>query len=70
MLLPEEVVKRIRAGVELGEAMDEFAKITNVKQKMGAIGVMTKGLSDRQRAYEFILKMAVVKFLWKDKYKP
>jgi inosine/xanthosine triphosphatase len=69
MLLPEEVAERVRAGAELGQAMDEFAKITNVKQKMGAIGVMTKGLTDRQRAYEFIVKMALVKFLWKDKYK-
>ncbi len=70
MLLPEEVAERVRAGEELGHAMDEFAKITNVKRKMGAIGVMTKGLTDRQRAYEFIVKMAVVKFLWKEKYKP
>ncbi len=69
MLLPEEVVERVRAGKELGQAMDEFAKITNVRRKMGAIGVMTKGLTDRQRAYEFIVKMAVVKFLWKEKYK-
>ncbi len=68
MLLPKEVVDRVRAGEELGQAMDEFAKITNVKRKMGAIGVMTKGLTDRQRAYEFIVKMAVVKFLWKTKY--
>ncbi len=69
MLLPEEVAERVRAGAELGQAMDEFAGITNVKQKMGAIGIMTKGLTDRQRAYEFIVKMAVVKFLWKEKYK-
>ncbi len=69
MLLPEEVAGRVRAGDELGKAMDEFAKLTDVKRKMGAIGVMTKGLTDRQRAYEFIVKMAVVKFLWKDEYK-
>ncbi len=68
MLLPEEVVARVRAGEELGHAMDEFAKIRDVRRKMGAIGVMTKGLTDRQRAYEFIAKMAVVKFLWKDKF--
>ncbi len=69
MLLPDEVAECVRAGGELGQAMDEFAKITNVRRKMGAIGVMTKGLTDRQRAYEFIVKMAVVKFLWKEKYK-
>jgi inosine/xanthosine triphosphatase len=69
MLLPEEVAERVRAGEELGQAMDEFAKIRDVRRKMGAIGVMTKGLTDRQRSYEFIVKMAVVKFLWQDEYK-
>ncbi len=68
MLLPDTVVARVKAGVELGQAMDEFAKTKDVKHRMGAIGVMTKGLSDRQRAYEFIVKMAVVRFLWKGKY--
>ena len=68
MLLPDEVAKRLRAGAELGEAMDEFANIDNVKRKMGAIGVLTRGLSNRQKAYEEIVKLAVVRFLWKEKY--
>lgn len=69
MLLPDQVADRIRKGAELGEAMDEFAGIRDVKRKMGAIGVLTRGLSDRQRAYEFVVKLAVAKFLWKDKYR-
>jgi inosine/xanthosine triphosphatase len=69
MLLPTQVAKRLRAGAELGEAMDEFANIKNVKHKMGAIGILTRGLSNRQRAYEEILKLAVARFLWQDQYK-
>lgn len=69
MLLPDEVVARIRAGKELGPIMDDFTGIRNVKRKMGAIGVLTKGLSDRRRAYEFIIIMALVRFFWKDKYR-
>ena len=69
MLLPGEVAERIRNGAELGQAMDELTGIRNVKRKMGAIGVFTRGLSDRQRAYEFIVKLAVARFLWKSKYK-
>ncbi len=69
MLLPDEVAARVKAGAELGEAMDAFAKIRNVKRKMGAIGVLTKGLTDRRRSYEYILKLAVVRFLWGEKYK-
>ncbi len=69
MLLPDQVAERIKKGAELGEAMDEFARIRNVKRKMGAIGVLTRGLSDRRRAYEFIVKLAMARFLWKGKYK-
>ena len=64
MLLPDEVAACIKAGIELGEAMDAFARIKNVKHKMGAIGVLTRGLSNRQRAYEYILTLAVARFLW------
>ena len=69
MLLPTQVAKRLRAGAELGEAMDEFANIKNVKHKMGAIGILTRGLSSRQKAYEEIVKLAVARFLWREKYK-
>lgn len=68
MLLPKQVAARVKRGDELGDAMDAFAKIRGVKRKMGAIGVLTKGLSNRQRAYEFIFALAMVKFLWEKKY--
>jgi non-canonical (house-cleaning) NTP pyrophosphatase len=69
VLLPDEVAARVKAGAELGEAMDAFARIKNVKHKMGAIGVLTRGMSNRQRAYKYVLTLAVVRFLWKGKYK-
>lgn len=68
LLLPDEVAARVQRGDELGDAMDAFANLRGVKRKMGAIGVLTKGLSNRQRAYEYILKLAVARFLWKEKY--
>ncbi len=68
LLLPDEVVDQIRAGGELGPAMDDYTGIKEVKRKMGAIGVLTRGLTDRRRSYELILMMALVKFLWKGKY--
>jgi inosine/xanthosine triphosphatase len=70
MLLPDQVARRVKTGAELGEAMDEFAHIHNVKHKMGAIGILTRGLSNRQRAYESILILALARFLWKGKYQP
>ncbi len=68
MLLPDQVAARIKAGAELGEAMDTFANIRDVKYKMGAIGVLTRGLSNRQRAYEYVLTLAMARFLWEGKY--
>lgn len=69
MLLPDQVAARVLAGAELGDAMDAFAHIADVKRKMGAIGVLTRGLSNRQRAYEEIVKLAAARFLWKEKYR-
>ena len=68
MQLPDEVAARVKRGDELGDAMDAFANIRGVKRKMGAIGVLTKGLSTRQRAYEYIVTLAMARFLWKGKY--
>ncbi len=64
MLLPEAVAARVLNGVELGEAMDEYASVEDVKHKMGAIGILTRGLIDRQGAYEVIVKYALAPFLW------
>ena len=47
MLLTENVTARVLGGSELGEAMDEYADMENVKRKMGAIGVLTGSLLDR-----------------------
>jgi inosine/xanthosine triphosphatase len=64
MLLPQAVVERIvRDGRELGEAMDEYANTQDVKRGKGAIGVLTGGLLDRQGAYEYIVKLALARFL-------
>lgn len=68
MLVPEVVAARVRAGAELGEAMDAFSGIENVRLKMGAIGILTRGLLDRERASEFIVKLALARFLWPDQY--
>jgi inosine/xanthosine triphosphatase len=68
ILLPQQVAAQLKKGVELGDAMDEFANIRGVKRKMGAIGILTKGLFDRRLAYEFLVALAAAKFLWKGKY--
>ncbi len=61
--IPPMVEKRIRNGEELGPIMDELTGEKDVKKKNGAIGILTRGNLDRERAYEQILWGAMVKFL-------
>lgn len=70
LLLPATVNwKIIKEKKELGTAIDELVGITNTKQKMGAIGILTEGLRTRQQAYEFILIYALAPILSPNLYK-
>lgn len=60
--LPGKIAARIRAGEELGQIMQELMRY-DVKRSEGAIGVLTKGALTRQRAYEQIMKSAMVRFV-------
>ena len=43
--------------------MNEMTGEENVKQKMGAIGIFSKGQLDRKQAYVQIVLSAMVKFV-------
>lgn len=65
MLLPDAIAQRVlRDGFELGHAMDEYAQTQDVKRGKGAIGILTRGLLDRQGAYEYIVKLALARLMW------
>ena len=68
ILLPESVARDVRAGMELGSAMDALVGGHNTKQKNGAIGILTDGLLSRQQAYEVIIQLAVAPFRRPDLY--
>jgi inosine/xanthosine triphosphatase len=63
MPLPEEVARRIRAGEELGYAMDAVAQTVGTKHGRGAVGILTAGLIDRQAAYEPLVTYALAPWL-------
>lgn len=63
LTLPPSVAALVRAGQELGEAMDVHVGATNTKQGAGAVGILTAGLIDRQRAYETLVTYALAPFL-------
>ena len=61
--LPDIVVQRLRAGEELGHAMDAVARTVGTKHGRGAVGILTASLIDRQRAYEPLVTYALAPWL-------
>jgi inosine/xanthosine triphosphatase len=61
--LPPAVAALVRSGLELGHAMDAVTGEHNVKQGLGAVGILTDGLVTRQQAYESIIAYALVPLL-------
>lgn len=62
-LLPSKIEKLIKNGKELGEADDIVFGIKNSKQKMGAIGLLSKGKFDRTKLYTGGVICALLPFL-------
>ncbi len=63
MPLPDGVAAMIRAGEELGYAMDRFADERGTKHGKGAVGILTAGRIDRQAAYEVLVTYALAPFV-------
>ncbi|HTE47607.1 MAG TPA: inosine/xanthosine triphosphatase [Gemmatimonadaceae bacterium] len=66
MPLPDRVAEMIRGGLELGHAMDQLIGEHDTKRGKGAVGILTAGLVDRQRAYEALVAYAVAPFVSPD----
>src|SRR5687768_4426762 len=66
MPLPPPVERLVRDGHELGHAMDILLQQRDVKRGAGAVGVLTRGLLDRQRAYEPMIVYALSRWLAPD----
>ena len=68
MPLPRKVADAVRDGLELGLAMDRLVGEHNTKQGQGAVGILTAGLVDRQRAYEVLVTYALAPLLTPELY--
>ena len=67
--LPPAFATLVRDGLELGEAMDALVGEANTKHGLGAVGILTAGLIDRERAYETLVTYALVPFLASDHWR-
>ena len=68
--LPTAVADLVKSGTELGHAMDAVAKLVDTKRHSGAVGILTAGLIDRQRAYEPMITYSLAPFLAADYFQP
>lgn len=57
--LPQKLATGILAGKELGAVMGALFNDVNLKQKSGAIGILTNGFIDRTEEYVAIAKLAI-----------
>ena len=61
--LPSLVYEALVAGEELGDVMDRLFKTENIKQKGGAIGLLTQGQATRESVYTQGILLALAPFL-------
>jgi non-canonical (house-cleaning) NTP pyrophosphatase len=61
--VPASLLDRVVGeGIELAQAVDDFAKQLDVRSRQGAWGVLSDGLFDRQRSFEVALLNAFAPF--------
>lgn len=66
--IPPRIYEALLAGEELGDVMDREFGTDNIKQKGGAIGLLTHNLATRQGVYELALLLAMARFNFAEMY--
>ena len=68
--LPAAIYQALEKGEELGDVMDRLFNTHNIKQKGGAIGLLTNELETRQSTYQQALTLALAPFIHPQLYLP
>ncbi|MBD3279404.1 MAG: DUF84 family protein [Candidatus Pacebacteria bacterium] len=66
--VPKEIAQPILAGQEMGPVVGKFFNDKNLKQKQGAIGVITNNFVDRTEEYTSIVKLTLELWAGRDWY--
>lgn len=61
--LPASIYQALQAGQELGPLMDSLFNTHNIKQKGGAISLLTNGLASRESNYHNAMVLALAPFI-------
>ncbi|AUI85359.1 inosine/xanthosine triphosphatase [Vibrio azureus] len=62
LMLPPEVLEKLPYANELGDVMDDVFGTDNIKQKGGAIGILTQNQLTRSSVYHQALILALIPF--------
>lgn len=62
LMLPPIVIEKLKYANELGDVMDDVFATENIKQKGGAIGLLTHDLLTRSSVYHQALVLALIPF--------
>jgi len=66
--LPTPIIELIKEGVELGHAVDQFFSTVNSKHGVGAVGILTDDIVDREHYYHQAAVIALSELKHKDWY--
>ena len=66
--LPNQIYQKLKAGGELGPAMDDMFNTVNIKQKGGAIGQLSNGLETRKSIYVSATLLSLSVFFYPNLY--
>ena len=66
--LPDWLVEKLLAGIELGHIIDELTGDFNTREKQSASGFFTKGAVDRLQNYTQAVTFALIPFLQDNLY--
>lgn len=66
-LLPDKLSRALLKGIEMGDAMDALTGISDVRIKMGMLGVVTDGWVNRESEYCHLVQLTMGRLLsdWK-----
>jgi inosine/xanthosine triphosphatase len=66
--LPPEAAQGVRDGKELGDVMDEYTGMRNIRKKEGAVGVFTNGYINRAEMFTHIVKLLAGQYEFQTNY--
>lgn len=57
ILLPNELAKQLKRGIELGDLIDNYTNKSDVRSNEGTIGIFTNGIVSREEMFAHVVKL-------------